>query len=376
MTPQPEPKPSDEVVGRRLYQHQRALADWLDSVLDVEAGLHEILLQSRHNTAEDELDTILDVEAGLAAILPTDPPPSPPVQPDTSEADLDRAPLRQSLQPVGPQDRMALRADRNVAAAYQALIHDRGLLPARALLRNLSRVIVPVLRLARDLAHALTDDFDGASIALGLDPYRLEHIDLARKVALDLDEVDDSAPDFAGDMDRARNRIRAVVRYLGPGGAARALDSDGVLVRARAHARALALERALDLALEVERVRRQELADTRMRRFARRVVSDLVDIRIGEVQRAIGVALARRPPVLDKDSVQAFLDDFTAADLRRVDLAGIDLAGVRWSESGTLWPATVDVEDLKSRSEEIPERGGIWVVQSGAATLPGFAELR
>lgn len=71
--------------------------------------------------------------------------------------------------------------------------------------------------------------------------------------------------------------------------------------------------------------------------------------------------------------MRAFLDDFTTSDLRAADLSGLDLGGVRWSESGTRWPATVDVDDLKARSEQ--EGGGIRVVRSGTTTMRDLAEL-
>ncbi|MEU3353424.1 hypothetical protein [Streptomyces sp. NPDC037389] len=46
---------------------------------------------------------------------------------------------------------------------------------------------------------------------------------------------------------------------------------------------------------------------------------------------------------------------------------------MRRPESGTRWPATSDVGDLKTRSED--KGGGVRVVRSGTATVPDLAEL-
>ncbi|MFD9489139.1 MerR family transcriptional regulator [Streptomyces sp. NPDC059991] len=72
MTPEPQPHPGDrpaEQLGDRLDRYGRALTEGLDDVLDVEAGLHEVLLQSRHDAAVANLDDILDTEAGLRDAL-------------------------------------------------------------------------------------------------------------------------------------------------------------------------------------------------------------------------------------------------------------------------------------------------------------------
>lgn len=85
MTPQPESDAGDEVVERRLNQHQRALVDGLDSVLDVEAGLWDVMLQSCHDVAVEDLGELLDAEAGLREALG--------VRPDTDTV----VPLRTAL---------------------------------------------------------------------------------------------------------------------------------------------------------------------------------------------------------------------------------------------------------------------------------------
>jgi hypothetical protein len=97
--------------------------------------------------------------------------------------------------------------------------------------------------------------------------------------------------------------------------------------------------------------------------------------RSDEVKQVISDVLGRELPALSEESVEAFLNDFTTSDLRTADLKGIDLDGVRWSETRTRWPEAVDVEDLKNRSKETLVGSGVWVVQSGSATLRDLAEL-
>ncbi|MFC7650354.1 hypothetical protein ACFQX6_65980 [Streptosporangium lutulentum] len=79
--------------------------------------------------------------------------------------------------------------------------------------------------------------------------------------------------------------------------------------------------------------------------------------------------------ICQEDSLQAFLNDFTTADLRAASLIDIDMEGVRWSECGTLWPPELNVEDLKMRSEEVGVGSGTYVVGSGSATVRDFADL-
>lgn len=126
-----------------------------------------------------------------------------------------------------------------------------------------------------------------------------------------------------------------------------ARDLDRARTRARARDRALDLNRVLDL---------------------------IVEVRTAEVGRAISLALRREPLVLNKDSLHALLDDFTATDLSNVDLAGIDLSGVHWSEHATQPPSTINAEDLKTRSDETPPGSGTWIVRSGTATIRDLAE--
>ncbi|MFJ3714064.1 hypothetical protein [Streptomyces sp. NPDC090053] len=328
MTDHPTHDYDGQAVSNRLGRHQHTLDDSLDSVLDIEAGLREILIHSRHDTAVNALGTVLNTEAGLAGILP--PPPQPQASSDTSGTHSHPR-AGDSLPALSPADRMALRKHPDVKEAQRALAHTLDC----ALALDRART------LARDLARTLALDLD-------LD----RALDLARPIALDLTIALDLDLDL--DLDRARDlalelgRTLAHVRARGRG-----------LAHVRARDRGLACDLASDLASDLAR----ELA-----------LDAFIEIRTNEVCRAIGSVLRQEPPVLDAASVPTLLDDFTHDDLRDTDLRGIDFSGVHWSQR-TQWPPAVDIEALKARSDETPPGSGIWIVRSGTTTVRDSADL-
>ncbi|MFH8399685.1 hypothetical protein ACH4E9_19890 [Streptomyces anulatus] len=376
MTCHPAVDPDDP---HRLDRIQPSLTRALDGVLDVEAGLREILILSHHDTAVEGLDGVLDAEAGLAAILPPAAPGSP------SRGAHDGMRTEALLRAIGPEDRMALRNESEIRRVSQVLARTRG--AALALEGNppydtyLARTLA--LDLARDITHDLAQD-----------------LVLARGLARDLSIT------AAGDLDLSR--ATAVAACLGQ---ARGLGSRADRLAARTHAEdltsaldlahvhAVALARDLDrnrgialtfrlnvaddldLALDVAHGRAIDLVGLLgfepgidRSRAHRELVAQVVAIRTAEMCRAIGRVLGHKPPTLDGDSLHALLDDFVTADLSDADLAGIDLTGVHWSELGTQWPAGLDVEALKARSEETFPGSGTWVVRSGTATIHDLAD--
>ncbi|MEU4180407.1 hypothetical protein [Streptomyces sp. NPDC026589] len=379
MTRHPAHDPDGQEPHQRLDRVQAALTRALDGVLDIEAGLREILILSHHDTAVDGLDGVLDAEAGLAAILPPAAAASP------SRGPHDGMRTEALLRTIGPEDRMVLRNESEVRTVSQALARTRRV--ALALEDNPPYDTYLARTLALDLARAITDD--------------LAHdLVLARGLARDLSIT------AAGDLDLSR--ATAVVACLGEacglGSRADCLvarTSAGDLTSALdlAHLRAAGLVRALDrhrgisltfrlnvagdldLALDIAHGRAIDLV--RLLSFEpgtdrspahRELVAQVVGIHTAEMCRTIGRVLGRKPPTLDGDSLHALLDDFVTADLRGADLAGIDLTGVHWSELGTRWPAGLDVQALKARSEETFPGSGIWVVRSGTATLHDLAD--
>jgi hypothetical protein len=299
----------------------RAHLDALDTVLDVEAGLRDVLLHSQHAAQRDALDAVLDVESGLAAITPAT---SPTAVPDARKHSYPPA-SEQVMRLVSPQERFTLRRDADVLTASRVLdlILDLD--------RSLDRARNLVLDLARDIG-------------------------LARDLGLDIDLALDHA------LDHALARANSLARDL-------ALDHALAHALARALAFALALDRALartrtrddltlDLARDLARDLTHDLARTRERTrgFVRQAI-----VRTGN---AICTVLGR-DVLLTEASVRPFLDDFTTADLRTAQLADIDLTGVRWSETETRWPEEVDIDALKSRSNEIEPGSGVYVIRKG-----------
>jgi hypothetical protein len=357
----------DQAVSNRLGRHQHTLDDSLDSVLDIEAGLREVLIHSRHDTAVDALGTVLNTEAGLACILP----PTP--QPQASDTSGTRGNPRAGDLPfaLSPADRMALRDHPDVKAAQQLLSRDLD--------HDLDRDLSPLAVRARAIERAMT---------LGRDLARALARDLTRILARDLSRPHSRARDFVRDIDLARDRARALdvdfARVLARD-APYVVDSGVHFARSRARDLNLDLDSihsldrllgvGLGFGLALDRARARDL--TRLLDLVLDYDLDhdvFIEIRTNEVCRAIGSALHREPPLLDAASVLMLLDDFTHDDLRDTDLRGIDFSGVHWSQR-TQWPAVVDLEALKARSDETPPGSGIWIVRSGTTTVRDFADL-
>lgn len=113
------PEAHDEAVSWLFNEHQRALASELDNVLDIEASLREVLLQYRHDTAMDDLSSVLDVEAGLAAIVPTTPPATPTIPPDTRRTPETDAQTTRDIPQASGTDRPV-----SEAAPHQGQVHN------------------------------------------------------------------------------------------------------------------------------------------------------------------------------------------------------------------------------------------------------------
>ncbi|GAA1903245.1 hypothetical protein GCM10009716_11500 [Streptomyces sodiiphilus] len=346
MTHRPRPRGRNETPARRLARHHESFLAELGGLLDIEAGLRDVLLQSRHDSFTDDLAGHLDIEAGLSAVLPAPSIPAEdlPGPPDPAAlASLpDSADVTRFLLSVSSHDRITLRRHPGVLAACRLREHAR----------HLEHTLLLAYARSRDLTRTL-------------DNARYQRVrELVRTLATDLD------------LGLARSRgfdPEEVLGLVGEYGLAlaRALRSELVRDLSQAHARALALDRDVDLdfARTLTRTLTRDLGQARDRaRSMGRVCST-------EVRLAIGAALGQPLPDLDDSTVTTFLDDFTSSDLRDTDLTGVSLEGVRWSETGTRWPDGTDVEDLKSRSEEAADERGVLVIRSGTATVRDLAGL-
>ncbi|MEU6211794.1 hypothetical protein ABZ891_18015 [Streptomyces sp. NPDC047023] len=361
----------DQGANNRLGRHKHTLDVTLDGILDIEAGLREILIGSRHDAAVDALGTALDVEAGLASILP------PTAQHQTSDAtSTHHHPRAAGLLALSPAGRMALRDHPDVKEDQNAL--------QRALCAVLEIEGVPsnersrVLALAFDLAQhldgdldcALNGDLDGGPGLIG--------------VLSDLDGDLGFAASLIRILTRTHELVRSLVHDLSPDLSPAVdfvpipgLQSAHLIDFALARSRAIALGLDLDLDLYFGRAcdRARDLARILATSEAGTLIpEDFIEIRTNEVCRAIGLALDREAPVLDSASVLTLLNDFTHDDLRNTTLRALNLSGVRWSPYTTQWPPGVDIEALKARSDETPPGSGIWIVRSGT-TVRDFADL-
>ncbi|MFI0235785.1 hypothetical protein [Streptomyces sp. NPDC016845] len=375
-------------VVERWLDRQRAVLDGFGTVLDVEAGLREVLLLARTVTVTDDFGTVLDVEAGLREVLPADPLPLSVwswADAASDAAGKGSSSVEKLLPSVRPQARLRLRARPDVASAYRILVlsvaldryltldlalalgHDVAHAQARVLMKALTRT----LELARELASALgpagaqdPDLFRVLTLALaltlesarrhGLKLVRGDDIAAVRGLAHDVFRqfppssvtMPEHVSTLLGTLDHALDRHHEVdrddCRTLG-GALAHVHGSASGLARGGVHGPA---------AIHV-------------------LARGLVRIRVERVKRVIGSVLDRTVPDVDADFVEEFLNDFTTSDLRRADLDGLDLGGVRWSTRATRWPEVVDIEHLKARSKETFEGSGVWTVQCGTATVEG-----
>ncbi|MEU1853724.1 hypothetical protein ABZ499_31790 [Streptomyces sp. NPDC019990] len=364
-----EPGPADP-IDRELTRHHEAFTAKIEAALDVEAGLRDILFQSRHEAFTVKVETALDVEAGLRDILmpPTIQAP-PSIPPAVAPPDADADPGGSRWQASAAQ-RLKLRSNPRVAAASRVL-HvvgnwastsprarardldlDRDCDHARDLIRDLDRALV----LARARDHAGDAEL-ARNLARGL--LFARPLVLALTLARDLGLA--RAPGLTLARDLARNRARDLARVLALEPAldhahdlardlARGLDCARDLARDLARGLDLARDLALDLALDLDR----DLDRARSRCL--QIIND-------EYTQAVGA-----PVAVDEESLASLMDDFTTDDLSNADLRedDINLAGVRWSDR-TTWPASTDIYRLKQRSDR--QEDGSWIIRAGTGNV-------
>lgn len=346
--PEPAPGSPEHSAHRWLSSHHEALVDGLGDVLDVEAGLQEILLHSHHDSAVDALATVVDTEAGLTAILPESARTPQPNTREESRDSNDPAQTNKALPALSACARMTLRDRPDVKTARLAL--DSLLVDTLE--------IPSSLQVARYKANALADD-------------------LTQSIITDVTEHEMArhhAAEFKNTVFRSNREAsalsHALMQILEAGGLAKSLHS--ALDRARARAEDLTsvlyavqnLEYAIDVGVDATRSR-----------YVERALAILISVRTTEVCRAIGQALDQPAVSLDRHQLHTLLNDFTTADLNTTDLTDIDLTGVHWTSRSTHWPPAVDVAELKNRSAETSPGSGIWVVRSGTATIRDLTHL-
>ncbi|WP_331767828.1 hypothetical protein [Embleya sp. NBC_00896] len=339
-------------VALEFDRHRYVLAVGLEQALDVEAGLREILLHSRHATLVENLADVLDVESGLAAIVPQeysvrtqswpDPVSSDPIRSARDTREDQRALLERFVWSVEPRQRLALRGRTQVTAT----LRDYEL----------------AFRIAKELEHAhrhAAGLVDYLADAARLDP-RGEHVRARARehhTLRGISRVHHNVLNFASHVlarawtpDEVRKYATRLTDSVGD-----ALDCSERLLDPKAWPQPLIptemWSQADSTNLMHALIAAMECAGHLAQRF------------LSETRHEIGLVLGRFPLGLNGPSLRALLHDFTTSDLRGVTLTEVDLAGVRWSGTGTRWPETIDIEDLKDRSQESPKESGIYVVR-------------
>lgn len=327
----------DSVVDRRLAGEHRALREDLAGFLDLDGGLREVLLEGRHLGLGADVGQVLDLDGGLAAVLPG----AEAVLGADGDGSLRR------IAGVDPQVRLELRGD---PLAVALVLNSSTLLP-RA--RDLALHIGSTSGRRPDMTRALRQA-RAVQVALFLVG--------ADRVIEDLRSLSGVRRDQrANALDYARSRVRALAQAIDVD-LARSLDADPEDGRARDLELNADLEpargliRTLSVSLAAEVPAPGVVAD------AVALAAELARVLIRAVTRALASAVGLPARDLRTPArVAALVDDFTAADLSGADLHNVQLDGLHWS-SRTRWPASVDLDTLRSQSLETAPGSGIYVV--------------
>lgn len=296
-------------------------ADLADG-LDIETGLQDVLIGSRHAAVLADVAGNLDLEAGLATIAPT--AASLPDLPDHGTR----------VTPPPPPSRPVDAATSAVAMVVTAL--------------------PPVQRVALR-RHPLNQCFDLAAACVAAQ-YAADILGQALRSADD----PTSSAHIVSVLDQALYTV---------------LAHEASLARSIAHARNIALtpgntsDRVLIAAFVRALGDAEALALARHRALAQAVTRALA--RAGDIRSpvpALATAL-RHTPAEEYAQLLVWLrdalNDLVGADLRDADLHGVPLTGIRWSGYTTQWPASW-VDQITRESEPIEGTDGIFVVRGGA----------
>lgn len=321
-------------VDRHLHQHAAELDQFLSSHLDVEAGLREILLQSRYDGRVDDLVTVMDVEAGLADIVASG-------RRTSNDADGARA---------------SDQSPEHSVTCYLRSVDVRARLTVRTE-PALAALLAPMDSLHH---HAWELETAATAFRIGLADTGNRSLTPTQGAQVVIEEASDSVRSVWSRAAPHTGYFHACVRALESlaeaervAAIATARDS-GASAAGRGRAKAQMLLDALD-----------DVAP---------VVRALSTAFESHVRLTVGRMLGRGP-VPEGAPLTRLLNDFTDCDLQSVDLNGLELGGVCWSENGTAWPAGVDLGELKARSDEAPPGSGRYVIRSGSATVNDLVEF-
>ncbi|MEU0054658.1 hypothetical protein [Streptomyces sp. NPDC006309] len=349
-----------ETPKAKLDQAHDKLLMSLESIIDVEAGLREILLQSDNEAMTQSLSAVIDVETGLREILPATHDELRPVS--ESIASQSTSGIEQIKQAIYPAARMMLRADPYFIKLITA---QRHMEVAEETCRRTREI-------ARDLQHAL---FGGQRMKLAVaGDYAVVLTSAAEDILITLREVAEIAPMLFGET---YEQVEEMVRF---GRELKlAIDRANVITREYQRARRWdtnsGRQAARELARDISRAQKEiEYRADGLERIVPTYAMMLADLKYRHYVQIEARNLLHAPeiPVFKFSEWRELLDDFTSADLRGALLVGVDLTGVRWTLRHTFWPQEIDVEDLRMRSMETPEGSGVFVVRSGTARIREF----
>nr|WSZ96522.1 hypothetical protein OH820_13380 [Streptomyces sp. NBC_00857] len=326
MSDKPQSPDNGAIPPRWLVLGVQDFHRHLMTVLDVEAGLREILLQSRHEDFVDGLIQVLDVDAGLGEVLAPSPLPADTSAGRVSHIEHPEA-VVELLRSIDPRIRMRVRTDSDVQPRQTVYSHLRA------------------LRDALDRACELVSTGDEVTHdTAGLTPSMHGILTKARASALAL----------ASSINRVRDRDRALRR-----------DRDSGIVQAGAQAQ--------DVARQLTQVRTAASLGRRLSDISQHAAQ--LELTWLDVLHRSLTAVARHPlPPMTPVMLEAFLNDFTACDLRGANLDRTALTGVLWSDRGTTWPASINAGALKARSMEKSAGSGIYRVRFSTPTTRDLSE--
>ncbi|MFG2694913.1 hypothetical protein [Kitasatospora sp. NPDC048407] len=311
----------------------------------VEAVRDELLVERYARSFSDRLGKVMDVEAGLAQILLT---PLTPAALEPSMEPLERGALN-IIGLTDPRERLLVRN-------LPTVIHADGVL---------QRVLRLVGTVDQSQATRLDED-------LGTDFRSPQARRRAEIIERHLEYVLARIREFCSETGSV---VEKVGRQYGDG----LVLSSSVRDRLREFDYAVVCARSAVLRwlADPEAVHRPKTDRSPVAAIDHAYLraEDLVATCVMEARKTMARHLDRDIPLATAEAVTAFLHDFTSTDLSGTDLRGIDLAGVRWSEFGTSWPENVDVDGIRSQSEETPPGSWTYVIRSGSATVRDFATI-
>jgi hypothetical protein len=341
----------------------------LDELLDIEAGLREILLHSDHDERVESLHGVVDEEAGLAAILEPTPPRGEGIPP-CEEQTIDVGTAQPNVQFLTATERMRLRSVPAIAEAadYLELIET--------VVDTLSR---PVSRIRSGSGGYEMLELVSSTITKVADLLQRHNrydVNLQQAEAC-LVNIPKMGGTYAAEVSRPQFNqaaLSALISVLHLAESAFQWSLRGASSTRDELRLSFEAQKVLDGVrnarnLLIYAAPGPAATPTSSRQAAAVRESDRVlKSCVMTLEVTIESLVDRRVTLLSAALLRLTLDDFTTTDLSDADFHDVDMTGMRWSEHGTRWPAAIDVADLKRVSIEDPEGSGVYVIRFGTSS--------